>query len=50
MPTKRIFDLVVLSSILVYPAIGLVKMAMRRHAAENEGYLGNLGASVAVML
>ena len=38
MPTKRIFDLVVLTSLLVPTALGLVRMASRRWSDEaNEG-------------
>jgi hypothetical protein len=51
MPTKRIFDLVVITALLLHPAVGVVRLSMRRHAAENQGTaLGTVGSAVAVML
>jgi len=50
MPTKRIFDLVVISSLLLTPAIGLVRMSMRRHSRESEGLMGRVGDAMVVCL
>jgi len=50
MPTKRIFDLALLTALLVTPATGLVRMASRRWARENGGVLGSVGASLAVAI
>jgi len=49
MPTKRIFDLVVLSSLLLHPAVGLVKMSARRWASES-GAKSVLGDALVVGL
>jgi hypothetical protein len=50
MPTKRIFDLVVLSSILLHPAVGLLKMSARRWSREMNGPIGTLGDAMVVGL
>lgn len=50
MPTKRIFDLVVLSSLLLHPAVGLVKMSARRWSRENTGATSTLGSALVVGL
>jgi len=50
MPTKRIFDLIVLSSLLLHPAVGLLTMSARRWSLEGNGALGNLGTAVVVGL
>lgn len=50
MPTKRIFDVVILTSLLLQPAVGLLKLEMRRHARESEGTLGNMGRALVVAL
>jgi hypothetical protein len=49
-PTKRIFDLMVISVLLMHPAIGLVRLESRRLARENDGALGSLGRALAVGL
>jgi hypothetical protein len=46
MPTKRIFDLALLTVLLVTPALGLVKMAARRWAAEENNPLATVGAGL----
>jgi len=50
MPTKRIFDLVVLSSLLLHPAVGLLRMSARRWSRENDGVTGVLGDALVVAL
>lgn len=44
MPTKRMFDLVVLTVILIHPVKGLVKMVATRKAGDpnDTGVMGNI--------
>lgn len=49
MPTKRTFDLVILTAILMKPALGLLNMASRRWTRESEGVTGNIGAALVVL-
>lgn len=46
MPTKRIFDLTLLTIILTAPALGVVKIAARRWARESNGPMGVVGGAV----
>lgn len=48
MPTKRIFDMVIIVTLLARPAFGLVKMAAARHST-HPGLLGTAGQAVQVM-
>jgi len=50
MPTKRTFDLVVLTSLLLNPAVGLLRMSARRWSRENAGATGRLGDALVVAL
>jgi len=50
MPTKRLFDFVVLTSLLLHPAVGLVKMSARRWSRESNGAVSTLGTALAVGL
>jgi len=50
MPTKRIFDLVVLTTLLLHPAIGLVRVRSRAWSKESDGVLGTIGSAVQVAL
>ena len=51
MPTKRVFDMVVLTVILLHPAVGLLRMSARRWSRENDGTpLGVVGRAVEVAL
>ena len=50
MPTKRIFDLIVLVTLFMHPAVGLARLEVRRLANENDGALGNVGSALAVGL
>ena len=52
LPTKRMFDLVILTIVLAHPAFGLLRMASRRWSKEsNEGSaLETLGDAVQVAL
>lgn len=48
MPTKRIFDLIVITGLLLHPAVGLVKIAARRWQRESNGPMGTLAGAIAV--
>ena len=50
MPTKRIFDLTLLTVLLAKPAFGIVKMAARRWTQESDGVMGTVGGAVKVAL
>jgi hypothetical protein len=50
MPTKRTFDLVVVTGLLLVPAVGLFRMAARRWVRETSGPLAVVGAAGAVAL
>jgi len=50
MPTKRIFDLVVVTVLLAHPAVGLAKLAGRRWARESNGAVAKLGDALTVVL
>ena len=51
MPTKRIFDLTVLTVILLHPAVGLLRMSARRWKREaSDSVLGTIGTTVEVAL
>lgn len=50
MPTKRMFDLVIIASLLLHPAVGLVRLEVRRHARESDGVLGKVGRALTVGL
>jgi hypothetical protein len=49
-PTKRTFDLVVIASLLIQPALGIVRMAARRWVRESDGIMGTAGGAVKVGL
>ena len=50
MPTKRVFDLVLITGLLMHPAIGLFRCASRRWVAETSGPLATVGNAVQVAL
>jgi len=50
MPTKKTFDLVVITALLLHPAVGLLRLASRRWVAETSGPLSKVGAAVEVAL
>ena len=50
MPTKKTFDLVVITALLLHPAVGLLKMASRRWTAEGNCALSTIGSAVGVAL
>ena len=48
--TKKTFDLALLVVLLAHPAVGLLRMASRRWAAESTGPLSTVGNAVQVAL
>ena len=51
MPTKRIFDVVVITVLLLHPAVGLLRMSGRRWNQEKpDTPLGVIGGAVEVAL
>lgn len=48
--SRRTFDLIVLTIILMKPAEGLVKMAARRWSRDSDGVMGTIGDAVQVAL
>jgi hypothetical protein len=48
MPTKRTFDLVVITALLLHPAVGLVRMAAKRWTQESRGVCGKLGQAIQI--
>lgn len=49
-PSKKVFDLVLITSLLLHPALGLVKMSSRRWSRESDGAASTIGDAVAVIL
>jgi hypothetical protein len=49
-PSKKVFDLVLIVSLLLHPAIGLVKISARRWSRDNDGALGVVGDAVQVLV
>jgi len=49
-PTKKVFDLVLITSILLHPALGLIKMSSRRWSRESTGAVSTIGDAVGVIL
>lgn len=48
MPTKRTFDLIIISGLLLPPAWGLLRLAARRWVRESTGIMTTLGSAVQV--
>ncbi len=48
MPTKKTFDLIVLTAILVHPVFGTVRVWARRQAVEGSGATKTLGTTLGV--
>ena len=49
-PTKKVFDLVLSTSILLHPALGLIKMSSLRWSRESTGAVSTIGDAVGVIL
>jgi len=50
MVSKKGFDLIVITALLLHPAVGLVKMASRRWANENTGVSSTIGQALQIGL
>jgi len=50
MPTKRTFDLIIITALLLHPAVGLAKMSLARWAREDSGPLKAIGDAGMVVL
>lgn len=48
MPTKRTFDLIVVTVLLVHPAFGLLRMVARRWRKESTGAMTTVGSAVGI--
>ncbi len=48
MPTKRTFDLIILTGIFLHAALALPRMAARRWVGESNGIMGTIGSAVGV--
>ncbi len=48
MPTKKTFDLIVLTAILIHPVFGTVRVWARRQAVEGSGATKTLGTTLGV--
>jgi hypothetical protein len=47
---RKTFDLVLLVSLLLHPAVGLLRLDARRWSREHSGALASIGDAVAVAL
>jgi hypothetical protein len=51
MPSKKTFDLVIITSLLLHPAVGLLKMSARRWSREsNNAVVSTLGTALTIGL
>lgn len=50
MPNKKTFDLVLITALLLHPAIGLVRMSARRWSREGNGALAKTGDTIQIGL
>lgn len=48
MPTKRIFDLFIISGLFLNAALAIPRMAARRWVGESNGIMGTIGAAIGV--
>lgn len=48
MPTKKTFDLIVLSAVLLHPIFGTVRVWARRQAVDGTGTTKTLGTTLGV--
>jgi hypothetical protein len=47
---RKVFDLIVVTALLLKPATGLLRMAARRWNVESNGAMGTIGEAVEVAL
>lgn len=50
MPTKRTFDLIVATGVLLIPAFGLLRLAAKRWRAESNGVMEDVGDAVQLVI
>jgi hypothetical protein len=50
MVTKQGFDLIVITALLLHPAVGLVKMSSRRWVNESTGICNTIGQALQIGL
>ena len=50
MVSKKGFDLIVITALLLHPTVGLLKMAARRLATETTGMTNTLGQAIQIGL
>ncbi len=50
MPTKRTFDLIIATGILLIPAFGLLRMAAKRWRSESNGVMADLGDGIQLVI
>ena len=50
MPTKRTFDLIVVTGILLVPTFGLLRIAAKRWQSESTGIMSEIGKAVALAI
>lgn len=49
-PTKRVFDLIIVSGVLLIPAFGLLRMAAKRWVSESTAIKGEVGQAVQLVI
>ena len=49
-PTKRTFDLIVVTGILLIPTFGLLRMAAKRWVTESTAIKGEVGSAVQLVI
>ncbi|MDA8312837.1 MAG: hypothetical protein M0Z46_19940 [Actinomycetota bacterium] len=50
MPTKRTFDLIIVTGILLIPTFGLLRMAAKRWVTESTAIKGEVGHAVQLVI
>ena len=50
MPTKRTFDLIIATGVLLIPAFGLVRLAAKRWRHESNGIMSDVGHGVELVI
>lgn len=49
-PTKRTFDLIVVTGILLLPSFGLLRLAAKRWKRESTGVMGEVGEATELVI
>ena len=50
MPTKRTFDLIIATGVLLIPAFGLLRLAAKRWRVESNGVMEDVGDAVQLVI